>query len=95
MHSESVKTYFLELQQQICAALEACDGAASFRRDEWQRPEGGGGISRVITDGAVFEKGGVNFSHVMGDSLPATASARRPGNWPATSRLSWRRRVDL
>ncbi len=78
MHSESVKTYFLELQQQICAALEACDGAASFRRDEWQRPEGGGGISRVITDGAVFEKGGVNFSHVMGDSLPATASARRP-----------------
>lgn len=74
----AVKSYFLELQASICAGLEQVDGQAQFLRDEWQRPEGGGGLSRVLADGAVFEKAGVNFSHVMGAALPATASAQRP-----------------
>jgi len=68
----------LQLQDTICAGLEQEDGEASFLQDEWQRPEGGGGRSRVISNGAVFEKGGVNFSHVRGANLPASASAQRP-----------------
>ncbi|MCX2979945.1 oxygen-dependent coproporphyrinogen oxidase [Halieaceae bacterium IMCC14734] len=76
--STAPREYFLNLQDQICAGLAAADGAASFLTDEWERPEGGGGRSRVLTDGAVFEKAGVNFSHVMGASLPASASAQRP-----------------
>ena len=76
--STAPREYFLNLQDRICAGLAAADGAASFSTDEWERPEGGGGRSRVLTDGAVFEKAGVNFSHVMGASLPASASAQRP-----------------
>ncbi|GHD41678.1 coproporphyrinogen oxidase [Marinobacter persicus] len=76
--TEAVKNYLLGLQDTICQRLAAVDGKASFVRDSWQRPEGGGGISRVITDGAVFEKGGVNFSHVMGDTMPPSATAHRP-----------------
>jgi len=76
--TEAVKAYLLGLQETICQRLEAVDGTAPFIRDSWQRPEGGGGISRVIADGAVFEKGGVNFSHVMGDTMPASATAHRP-----------------
>ena len=75
---DAVKQYLLGLQESICQALEAEDGKARFQQDEWQRPEGGGGRSRVIADGAVFEKGGVNFSHVFGASLPPSASAARP-----------------
>jgi coproporphyrinogen III oxidase len=75
---EPVHSYFLELQDRICAALEQEDGQASFREDRWQREAGGGGRSRVLSEGALFEKGGVNFSLVAGDSLPATASAQRP-----------------
>ena len=78
MQSERVKNYLLDLQQSICAGLAEEDGGADFIVDEWQRPEGGGGRSRVLTDGAVFEKAGVNFSHVMGAALPASASAARP-----------------
>ncbi|MEP1471380.1 MAG: oxygen-dependent coproporphyrinogen oxidase [Halieaceae bacterium] len=78
MQLERVKNYLLDLQQSICAGLAEEDGAADFIIDEWQRPEGGGGRSRVLADGAVFEKAGVNFSHVMGASLPASASAARP-----------------
>ena len=78
MQLESVKQYLLDLQQDICAGLAEEDGAADFIVDEWQRPEGGGGRSRVLVDGAVFEKAGVNFSHVMGASLPGSASAARP-----------------
>ena len=73
----SVKTYLLQLQNKICEALESVDGG-HFSTDEWARPEGGGGISRVLADGAVIEKGGVNFSHVHGRSLPPSASASRP-----------------
>lgn len=74
----AVKSFLLDLQSRIVARLEALDGSA-FRRDEWERPAGGGGISRVIENGKVFERGGVMFSHVCGDGLPASASASRPG----------------
>jgi coproporphyrinogen III oxidase len=76
--SAAPKEYFLALQDKICAGLAAADGGAGFVTDEWQRPEGGGGRSRVLAEGKVFEKAGVNFSHVMGASLPASASAQRP-----------------
>lgn len=78
MQTEQVKSYLLQLQDSICAALEEEDGGATFLTDDWQRPEGGGGRSRVLADGAVFEKAGVNFSHVQGASLPPSASASRP-----------------
>lgn len=74
---EQVKAYFLNLQEEICQRLAAEDGKADFVRDEWQR-ELGTGITRVIKDGAVFEKGGVNFSHVKGVDMPASATAHRP-----------------
>ena len=75
----AVKAYLLALQDAICAALESLDGAGRFREDAWQRPEhGGGGRSRVLENGAVFEKAGVNFSHVQGASLPPSATAHRP-----------------
>lgn len=73
-----VKQYLLNLQEEICKQLAAVDGGAEFIRDEWAREEGGGGISRVIKDGHVFEKGGVNFSHVTGSNMPASATAHRP-----------------
>jgi coproporphyrinogen III oxidase len=75
----AVKTYLLSLQDSICAALEAEDGDARFREDAWQRPEGGGGRTRVLAAGGVFEKAGVNFSHVRGSALPPSATAHRPG----------------
>lgn len=76
--TQAVKDYLIGLQERICQRLEAVDGGATFIRDSWQRPEGGGGISRVISGGKVIEKGGVNFSHVMGDTMPASATAHRP-----------------
>jgi coproporphyrinogen III oxidase len=78
MQIEQVKSYLLQLQDSICDALAAEDGKATFITDEWQRPEGGGGRSKVLADGAVFEKAGVNFSHVRGANLPPSASASRP-----------------
>lgn len=88
MQIDAIKTYLLALQQDICTQLEAEDGAATFLRDEWLRPAGGGGLTRVLTDGAVFEKAGVNFSHVEGDRLPPSATAARPElegcHWQAT-----------
>jgi coproporphyrinogen III oxidase len=72
----TVRGYFLGLQGRIVARLEAIDGMP-FRRDEWTRPEGGGGISRIIEEANVFERGGVNFSHVTGERLPPSASAGR------------------
>lgn len=75
--AHSVKHYLLGLQANIVAAMEAVDGCA-FITDSWERPEGGGGISRVIEEGRAFERGGVNFSHVMGNSLPPSAAASRP-----------------
>ena len=73
----AVKNYLLDLQTRIVTRLAALDGA-QFRTDAWRRPEGGGGVSRVIEDGRVFERGGVNFSHVTGQTLPPAATAARP-----------------
>ncbi|AEF98605.1 oxygen-dependent coproporphyrinogen oxidase [Methylomonas methanica] len=73
-----VKHYLLNLQDQICAALETQEPDARFVEDAWRREEGGGGRTRVLTDGEVFEQGGVNFSHVSGFSLPPSATAKRP-----------------
>ena len=78
MDIEAVKRYLLSLQDKICAELAEEDGAAQFSVEEWTREAGGGGRSRVLSEGAVFEKGGVNFSHVMGENLPPSASASRP-----------------
>lgn len=76
--TQAVKDFLLELQNSICAGLEATDGEAKFQTDSWDRDSGGMGITRVISDGRVIEKGGVNFSHVFGSSMPASATATRP-----------------
>ncbi len=73
-----VKSYLLRLQNSICMELETLDGSGKFIEDAWTRPEGGGGITRILTHGAVFSKAGVNFSHVSGNQLPVSASAHRP-----------------
>ncbi|MFK7829817.1 MAG: oxygen-dependent coproporphyrinogen oxidase [Congregibacter sp.] len=73
-----VKDYLLHLQNSICDGVAAEDGTASFLTDSWDREEGGGGRSRVLSGGSVLEKAGVNFSHVMGDVLPPSATAARP-----------------
>jgi len=77
LHSAAIKAWLLDLQARIVQDLEQVDGKP-FLRDAWARPEGGGGISRLIEEGNVFERGGVNFSHVMGAALPPSASAVRP-----------------
>lgn len=77
MSNSIVKSYFLDLQTRIVAALEKLDGH-TFLTDSWQRPEGGGGISRVLEQGIIFERAGINFSHVLGANLPPSASANRP-----------------
>jgi coproporphyrinogen III oxidase len=73
----AVKSYLLELQSRIVSAIETVDGR-QFGHDAWQRAEGGGGISRIIEDGNVLERGGVGFSHVKGKALPPSAAANRP-----------------
>lgn len=77
MHSDDVIHYFTGLQDSIVSRLEELDGNA-FRRDSWKRPQGGGGVSRLIEQGDLLERGGVNFSHVYGETLPPSASASRP-----------------
>jgi len=74
---EAVLAYLTSLQDSICQRLSTLDGG-EFVEDSWVRDEGGGGRSRILTDGAVIEKGGVNFSHVKGASMPASATAHRP-----------------
>jgi coproporphyrinogen III oxidase len=74
----AVRTYLLALQDAICAGLEAEDGTGRFRTDAWTRPEGGGGRTRLLAEGTVFEKAGVAFSHVHGTRLPPSATAHRP-----------------
>ena len=73
-----VKAYLLDLQDRICAAVEAEDGSGRFAEERWERPEGGGGRSRVLAEGTVFEQAGVGFSHVHGPGLPPSATAQRP-----------------
>ena len=77
MNADAVHAYFKGLQQGIVAGIEALDGGA-FRVDAWQRPEGGGGVSCILEEGGVFERGGVNLSRVQGRQLPPSASASRP-----------------
>ena len=74
----AVKAYLLDLQDKLCTTFAKLDGGANFSREEWRRDAGGGGITRVIENGKVFEKGGANFSHVFGDQLPPSATANRP-----------------
>lgn len=75
---EKVEHYLRSLQDRIVSALERCDGHGRFRSDEWQRPGGGGGRSRVMSRGHVFEQAGVGYSHVFGDSMPPSATRTRP-----------------
>jgi len=75
---DGVAQYLQRLHDELTTALEAADGAASFRRDAWRRAEGGGGESRVLREGRVFEQAGINFSHVRGARLPPSATAQRP-----------------
>ena len=73
----AVDAYLRALQDRLCGAFEAADAGARFSEDVWDREGGGGGRSRVLT-GDLFEKAGVNYSHVWGDALPAAATAQRP-----------------
>jgi coproporphyrinogen III oxidase len=78
MEIERVKQYLQDLQVTITNELQAIDGGAVFEADSWKREAGGGGTSMVLSNGAVFEQAGVNFSEVYGDNLPASATAHRP-----------------
>ncbi|NHH99246.1 oxygen-dependent coproporphyrinogen oxidase [Oceanimonas sp. MB9] len=77
-NTAAVKAFLLELQDHICRQLELADGTGRFKEDSWTREEGGGGRSRVLRNGTVIEQGGVNFSHVHGAAMPASATAHRP-----------------
>lgn len=85
---QRVRDYLRDLHDRITMEVERLDGGATFRRDVWTRAEGGGGESRVLTNGAVFEQAGINFSHVTGSKLPPSATAHRPelqgASWAAT-----------
>lgn len=84
----SVEAYLQDLQDRLCAALELQDGNAQFCEDNWQRPEGGGGRTRVLREGSVFEQAGIGYSCVSGNTLPASATAHRSDlagrHWIAT-----------
>jgi coproporphyrinogen III oxidase len=75
---DPVIDYLTGLQERICLGVAGADGEGTFHEDSWTRAEGGGGRSRVLTEGRVFEQAGINFSHVMGDNLPPSATAHRP-----------------
>ena len=87
-HVDDVGNWLGGLQDRICAAIERADGNAKFVEDQWQRDEGGGGRTRILRDGDVFEQAGVGFSRVMGTRLPPSATAHRPElegrTWTAT-----------
>lgn len=78
MNIQQIKDYLLDLQARICHFIQLEDAKAFFKEDTWQYAHGGGGLTKVMTDGNVIEKGGVNFSHVYGQRLPEAATARRP-----------------
>ena len=87
-HVEVVSEWLRGLQDRICAAIENADGKARFVEDQWQRAEGGGGRTRILRDGGVFEQAGIGYSYVMGTRLPPSATAHRPElagrTWTAT-----------
>lgn len=74
---DQIKSYLVQLQDSICTSLEKLETKATFKEDIWQRAEGGGGITRVLCEGTIFAKAGVNFSHVLGVQLPAAATEHR------------------
>ncbi len=78
LDTEAIEKYFRSLQMRICSALEGFETSARFVTDAWQRDAGGGGVTKVLSDGEVFEKAGVNFSMVSGATLPPSATAARP-----------------
>lgn len=78
VNTKAVRDFLLSLQDSICEGLEKVDGTAKFHTDQWDRDTGGMGVTKVISGGDVIEKGGVNFSHVFGKSMPASATAGRP-----------------
>ena len=78
LNVEAVRDYLISLQNTICSGVEQADGKQTFLVDDWTRESGGGGRTRVLTEGAVFEQAGVNFSEVFGENLPASATAHRP-----------------
>lgn len=86
--TQVVIAYLRKLHDQITDSIEQADGSSQFRCDAWKRPEGGGGESRVLSQGKVFEQAGINFSHVVGQQLPPSATAARPelagASWTAT-----------
>lgn len=75
---QPVLDFLTSLQDNICTALAKADDKGEFREEQWERPGGGGGRTRVLEQGGVFEQAGVNFSHVFGDQLPSSATAARP-----------------
>ena len=75
---DQVKAYLQDLQNRLCAEFEQLDGAATFIRDSWERSAGGGGESRVLSGGQIFEQAGVGFSHVFGNEMPPSATKHRP-----------------
>ncbi|HEY9648831.1 MAG TPA: oxygen-dependent coproporphyrinogen oxidase [Chroococcidiopsis sp.] len=75
---QKVSQFMKDFQDLVCEQLAAADGVAQFREDAWQREQGGGGRSRVLRDGGVFEQGGVNFSEVWGKDLPPSILVQRP-----------------
>ena len=97
MSIQAVETYLRALQERITAALEKLDGQGRFQRDTWSRADGGGGESRVLRHGALFEQAGINFSHVHGTTLPPSATGHRPElagrGWQEIGRASCRERV--
>lgn len=84
----AVKSFLLALQDKICEQLAQADGGAGFKEDRWTREEGGGGRSRVLTNGAVFEQAGVNFSHVSGARCPPLLP-RIVQSWPGAAFRRW------
>ncbi len=78
LNKQAVLDYLMQLQDDICSQLSAVDGIGKFEEDSWVREEGGGGRSRVLANGGFIEKGGVNFSHIKGGAMPASATAQRP-----------------
>lgn len=75
---DAVRNYLINLQNTICGGIEQLDGQQNFLVDDWDRDSGGGGKTRVLNNGAVFEQAGINFSEVYGDNLPGSATAHRP-----------------
>jgi coproporphyrinogen III oxidase len=75
---DQVKSYLLDLQNRVCEFIENEEAEVRFVEDSWHHAQGGGGLTRVLTQGAIIEKAGVNFSHVYGKSLPTAATVKRP-----------------